>query len=336
MNRTERRLKNAKHQLALELASLGGFMENGELTVNPTQAEYMSDSVQYAKHINEVLQIWDQAYSSEEMLRFTQLEELIAKHQRSIADTTRRIDDADDRFNELRDKLSEEVDRLTDEKRLIDEESRYKYSVLATKKSQMEANIRKLLELELVWLSELKEDGAILEVDLDRRFLVINIGSADGVTPGTRFEVFSRSKGDYRSKGLVEVTELENTIATCRIVRRTTETKDVIVPGDLIGNPVFNKHRPQSFVLAGEFSAYNRSDLARFLERSGAKVIDTVGPGIDFLVAGDRSEEAQDNARQYHVLAMDEGYTATFPRYHVRPQKVNDSINKTMFKPSSH
>jgi NAD-dependent DNA ligase len=75
---------------------------------------------------------------------------------------------------------------------------------------------------------------------------------------------------------------------------------------DYIGNPVFSTRRPKVFVLAGEFKVHNKSDLEMFIRQTGGIVRDKLSPGVDILVAGDRSDQDKDNAREYAVHAMSE------------------------------
>jgi hypothetical protein len=46
--------------------------------------------------------------------------------------------------------------------------------------------------------------------------------------------------------------------------------------------------------------------LEIFIKRSGGLIVQKLGPGVDFLVAGNRSEREQAQAREYQVLGMKE------------------------------
>jgi hypothetical protein len=50
-------------------------------------------------------------------------------------------------------------------------------------------------------------------------------------------------------------------------------------------------------VVAGEFKHYDKADLETFIRRTGGVVVDQLGPGCDYLVAGDRSDRQQADAR---------------------------------------
>lgn len=232
------------------------------------------------------------------------LEDTIRQFQDALHVVMQAITDADARLEEDRDKLESQLDRLEEQKDEENEAFATTKSELATRKSQLEARIRELLELRLVWLGELQPDGRVLERELGGHYIVIDIGSSDRVFNGLRLEVFQYDRGRYVKKGFAEVIDTGATVATCRVVEEIDPRKNPITKGDMVGNPVFDTQESQIVVLAGEFKEYNKADLAAFLRRTGCEVRTELGPGIDFLIAGERSEPEQDTAREYRVTAI--------------------------------
>jgi hypothetical protein len=249
------------------------------------------------------------------------LEDTIRQFQDGLHQVMRGITDADARLEEDRDRLETKLDKLEEARSEENEQFATTKSELATRKSQLEARIRELLELRLTWLSELQPDGAVLERKLGGDYVVIDIGASDRVFNGLRLEVFQYDRGRYVRKGMAEVIDTGANVATCRLVEEVDQRRNPITKGDLVGNPIFDTQQAPVVVLAGEFKRYNKSDLANFLRRSGATVRSELGPGIDYLIAGDRSEPEQDTAREYRVTAMTEEQLINYLHTGFRPKE---------------
>jgi hypothetical protein len=234
------------------------------------------------------------------------LEDLIREFQNELHEVMQQITDADAKLEEDRDKLLTKLDDLEDAKDTAQERFATTKSELLTRKSQLESRIRELLELRLTWLDEIKPDGKILERELGGHYVILDIGSRDRVFNGLRLEVFQYVKGRYVPKGFAEVIDTDVAMATARIVAEEDGRRNPITKGDMVGNPIFDTQESPVVVLAGEFKRYNKGDLSDFLSRTGATVIKELGPGVDYLIAGDRSEPDQDRAREYRVTAMTE------------------------------
>ncbi len=114
--------------------------------------------------------------------------------------------------------------------------------------------------------------------------------------------------------------EIGDNISKGRIIEEVDPRHLALHPGDQAGNPVFNPRNPKVFVLAGEFKLFNRSDLENFIRETGGIVRSEIGPGVDFLVAGDRSEGVQDRAREFRLLAMYEDTLVRFLNTTFKPR----------------
>jgi NAD-dependent DNA ligase len=206
------------------------------------------------------------------------------------------------------------------EKEKAEKSNREDYSRRATRIGQLEDRIRDLLELELRWLTDLEPEGRLLEVNPTSPHVIINLGSSDRVVPGLIFEVFQYDRGKYVEKGMIEVVQTQAQIATCRVLNVKDARKMPLSQNDYIGNPVFSTRRPKVFVVSGEFKTHNKEDLEMFIRQTGGIVREKLSPGVDILVAGERSDKDQDNAREYAVHAMTEEQLLKYIRRDYAPK----------------
>ncbi len=237
---------------------------------------------------------------------FASLEEQIDARSREQQAVLARANDMDAEYRTDEEKLLQQKDEMEKKKKAAEVQQRDEYSVSSSNINKKEDHIRTLLEIELQWLKELQPVGSILQTVVSDKSVVIDLGSKDRVFAGLLFDVFQYEQGRYIAKGRIEVIDVQSQLATCRILSEIDGRKRPIAPGDKIGNPVFNPAKPPVFVLSGEFKQYNADDLANFIRATGGVVSDTLKPGCDFLVAGDRSDKIQDIAREYQIVAMTE------------------------------
>lgn len=308
--------------LDVQLAARGVVMnaENkvvvGEATDDFTPWEQVNTQVE---HIAKRQQATAEGVKHRMDRKFPEMKALIDSLRTQLNTVVQEATKRDDEFEKKKNELLERLDKLEAKDKKNEEEYQANYSTKATRKTQLDAKIRELLELRLNWLKELEADGEVVRTGVESGFVVANIGSRDRVVRGLKLEVFRYVKGNYFKKGMVEVVDVEPTQSVCRIVEEVDRRLQPIAIGDLLGNPVFDKRRPLIFVLAGEFKQFNKPDIAYFIRQCGSTVWDKLAPGVDYLVAGDRSEPDQDQAREFHVMAMTEAQLVrylqtTFPK----------------------
>ena len=212
--------------------------------------------------------------------------------------------------------LESKQEALEGERRANNQAFRQRLSELATRKAQLDDRIRELLNLELSWVEELLPDGEVLRTTIGTPYIVINLGSNNGVFNGLRFQIFQYQRGRQVVKGMCEVIDTKQTIATCRVITENESQRNPIAGGDIVANPIFDQQRQLSFFLAGDFTKFNRSDLATFIHQTGGRVVDTLQPGVDYLVVGEgsqtRSEIARDTAREFRIEAIKETQLVDF------------------------
>ena len=248
-----------------------------------------------------------------------QLDEAVRKRQTELQDITKRISDDEASFAKDREELTKRLDDLASSKDKSDKQRREDFSRRATGVAKLEDDIRKLLELELKWMTEIDADGQIVETAANE--VVINLGAKEKAFPGLIFAVFNHEKGRYVPKGTVETIEVRPDISICRIISQNDPKLYPIGRGDSVGNPVFDAKQPKVFFVAGEFKHYNKEDIEQFIRSTGGIVSSTLGPNCDFLVAGDRSEREQASARQFQILAMSEDTLLGFVQKTFAPKK---------------
>jgi hypothetical protein len=206
---------------------------------------------------------------------------------RQAANDQGRIDDITDENTSL------DADKRSAERTLADtEDSARKAASLAA------AQIRALAPKRAPMAPE-EPDGELIEVSQNGQVAWIDLGGANGLTAGTRFELLRRGKaGMLESRGQVEVREVKSNSAMVGLVGEA-DVRDPMLPGDLVRNPHFHKHRVLHFVLLGDFPLTMSKEFAsQRLHELGAVVDDMVGTSTDVLVLGEKSLAGGEDAAE--------------------------------------
>ena len=138
-------------------------------------------------------------------------------------------------------------------------------------------------------------DGLVVDVLVGEGLAYINMGSKDRLKRGMSFAVYpsdGRLPESGEGKGTLEVTKVYPETAECRI--RASTPGDPIVPGDFIGNVVFDKKRSFRFRVAGRFDldydgdldARGKETVEAMIGEWGGMVVDTIDERTDFVVLG--------------------------------------------------
>lgn len=245
-------------------------------------------------------------WSTDDHQRFPALEKAVRTRGEQLGVVLRKIKDQDDEFQKDRAALAEQLEKLAKEKEKVEAAQRASYSERNTKITKLEDEIRKLLGREMRWLSEIEPTANVIEIEESSQRVIIDIGRRERAFPGLLFAAFTFEKGQYHEKGMIEVIEVGETVSVARIAKTNDGRIHPIAKGDYLGNPTFNVRKPKTFLVAGEFKQFNKDDLEGFIRRSGGIIAQQLGPGVDFLVAGERSEPEQALAREYQVLGIKE------------------------------
>jgi len=152
-----------------------------------------------------------------------------------------------------------------------------------------------------------ESDGTILAVSEDLGLAWIDLGRIHRLRRGMRFEVVDGDPTSERVKGVVEVTNVDETRAEVRIVE-VTDAFDPIVPDDEIVNPLYDPTGVRNAVLIGRFSArFNEKELRLLLQEIGINVQKRVDSDTAYLIVGeplyeDESGEPYEEPVQPSVL----------------------------------
>lgn len=261
---------------------------------------------------------WKAMAGSPERQQNPALEASIRTRQDDLQKVLTRISDQEAGFNKARDELNRKLEELKVAREKFEKQQREEYSTRATKVAQLEDRIRELLELDVKWVADLDADAGILEVAGDR--VILDRGARQGLRPGLLFAVFAIERGKMVPKGMVETVEVSQDIAHCRVVSENEPRRNPIARGDQVGNPVWEAGKAKVFFLAGDSIRYNKEDIANFIRNAGGVVSPTLGPGCDYVVAGDRAVRDLALARQFQVQAMSEDYLLHFVQPHFAPK----------------
>jgi predicted nucleic acid-binding Zn-ribbon protein len=150
-----------------------------------------------------------------------------------------------------------------------------------------------------------KPDGKVLQVSPDGLVVYLDLGKKDGITVGTKLEVYSEAASGVRvPKGFCQVRSVQADYAEA-LLSETTALRPV-VKDDFVSSPIFQRGEKYHFALLGRFTGrYTRSEIVGLLREASHTVDDTVGTATDFLVLGE-PEVSEDGSTPQDLLATPE------------------------------
>lgn len=140
-------------------------------------------------------------------------------------------------------------------------------------------------------LPQTDPDGDISYSDFQRGICHINLGSADGVKAGQRFEVV-RTHGRERDRmiGIVEIVRTLSAHYSLVSVLSLVDEDEHVRQGDKITSLLWHDGQFLTVALHGDFEppnqAYTKARLAEILRQMGCRVVDRVQPGVDLVILG--------------------------------------------------
>jgi cell division protein FtsL len=194
------------------------------------------------------------------------------------------------------DALNEELGNLKKEQRTAGEFHDAEVQRLEKKISELETKVAELKPGGFDPYDILtKADGQVLRAIPGSDVIYINLGQADRIKPGMKFEVFSPidpQRYGFRGKASVEVAAVMDTTAECRVTRMTPGRP--ILEEDIVVNIAYERDRLPKFVVLGEFDlnydnqkeADGRDKVAAIIRAWGGRVVDQIDENTDFLVVG--------------------------------------------------
>ncbi|HUU85510.1 MAG TPA: hypothetical protein VM243_18580 [Phycisphaerae bacterium] len=243
-------------------------------------------------------------------------DELVAQIQALEDDRTRyrgernaEVDQFEQRLEDLRQQFTRDIQEQRNENSRLTQE-------LAETKSRHADLQAKLGELQIQpepLLTARAGDGQVLMAKPGEDVVYINLGRQDKVTRGMQFAVYSGGVGipaDGSSKARIEIARIFESASEC--VVRETSGNEVILEGDIINNPIYDRARSLTFAVTGtfDFDGDGRDDpdgadkIKALIREWGGQVADAVTARVDFVVVGnpprrpttmgDASPEAQE------------------------------------------
>jgi hypothetical protein len=165
-------------------------------------------------------------------------------------------------------------------------------------------------------------DGRVTAVDYERREVVLDITSRQGVRPQLRMSIFDSASPDIsngKPKGNIQVTHVGESSSTARIIMTNGPIESIRV-GDHVYSPYWSPDGPARFALVGMMDVNrdgkdDRDELKRMIQEAGGSIdfdlpppdvgqeAGTLMPVIDWYVTDDRTRpEAQFAKRMGQVI----------------------------------
>lgn len=223
--------------------------------------------------------------------------ELGQEEQRALANER----DFDNRRNQLRAK----IEAVSQEIEKIKTEGRHQSALLDLRIAELEERIAELTRQRAVTGGQFQSDGQVMRAQANEGWVVINIGQKHNLRKGTRFTVYSRRGGKLVVKGLIEVVNVEEQIATARVTDEA-DANDPIVANDDIANPIYDPKKVKGFAIRGDFMQFSKDELKRFIVESGGRYDDEMTVNTDYLVAGGNSDAALQQATKLGISILSE------------------------------
>ena len=208
-------------------------------------------------------------------------------------------------FDERRATQRAKIEVISQEIEGVKKKGRAENAVLDTRVVQLEDRVRELTQQRELGTKELKPDGQLLQAAATDGFVVLNIGQRQNLRKGTRFTVYNRRAGKVNLKGVIEVTRVEEQISTARVLEET-DHNDPLLANDYISNPVYSPDKVKGFAIRGDFTRYSKDELRRFIVENGGRYDEELSVNTDYLVAGERSEAALQQAIKIGISILSE------------------------------
>jgi hypothetical protein len=206
-------------------------------------------------------------------------------------DRNSEIDAFDDRLEAIRAECSNDIQAQRSENNRL----RTEYDELFDRYQELKDKIGQSQVAPLPLATARRGDGSVMKATPGDEVVYIDLGSRDHLTLGLTFAVYDSLKGipeDGRAKARIEVVRIFDQSAECRIV--DTMTRDSIMPGDIIANPIYDRHRTLRFFVMGEFDLNGdgrgdpdgRQRIESLVKKWGGQVEEELTAQVDFVSLG--------------------------------------------------
>jgi len=226
-----------------------------------------------------------------------------AAHKQQVAQLQQDLDDEKQRQIKLRTTAEDMAKRHEEDKELIQEEylrEKRKWhqeeSKLQNRISMLQNHLKSLAEVIKRFRevpTETGVDGRIVSVAGQGRPAYANLGEGDGVLLGMTFSIFSPSElgiSDPEPKASCRIVKIMDTSSELRVYE--LQGDNPVVAGDVLHNPVYDRHRRMRFVLVGKMDTDNdgvddTEELKALIQEFGGRIDEELTVQADFLVLGE-------------------------------------------------
>ncbi len=208
-------------------------------------------------------------------------------------------------FDDRRATLRAKIETISQEIEGVKKKGRAENAVLDSRIVQLNDRVQELTQQREINNKELKPDGQILQASASDGFVILNIGQRHNLRKGTKFTVYNRRAGKINLKGVIEVTRVEEMLSTARVLEER-DHNDPLLANDYVSNPVYSPDKVKGFAIRGDFHRYSKDELKRFIIENGGRYDDELTVNTDYLVAGDRSDAALQQAIKLGISILSE------------------------------
>ncbi len=172
---------------------------------------------------------------------------------------------------------------------------RQRYAEVLQRYSELTAKLGTLQVSPQELATARKPDGRIVMAKPGDDAIYIDLGERDALVLGMEFAVYSAQTGipeDGRAKASVRVESIGPKSSECKVL--WVASQEIILENDLIANPVYDRDRPLSFMVVGEFDVDRDGRIDRdgalrieaLVENWGGRVGSELTALTDFVVVG--------------------------------------------------
>jgi DNA ligase (NAD+) len=225
--------------------------------------------------------------------------------------------DSDDRRRQLR----EDVEKMSQTIEGRKKEGRHQNSDLDGRIAELESRVRQLTQQQDLANRDFRSAGQIIASQAADGFVVINRGHHQNLRSGTKFVVFNKRGGRTIQKGIIQVLQVDQEIATARVLSEY-DANDPLIVGDHLHNPIYDPDKVLHFAIRGDFNSFSVDELKRFISDAGDVIDPDLTIRTDYLVAGGNAQSALEQATRLGVSILSEDQLLEF----VRPKPKFSSV----------
>lgn len=237
----------------------------------------------------------------------------IADYRDKLAKEQDRALEAARRFDAEKRRLTDQIEKLQKEQTRLERDQTIQVTRLENEIKKRQLRIDELTKkARKSFYETARPDGEVTYADAKLGYGWIDLGKANGLRRGTRFQVYQNVKGGRQKvKAMVEVKKVEQDMAQVAILQDQEyfdpdtkerfilpDANDPVVKGDLLRSPVFEKDAQPKFYFLGQKLTnryYNMQELEKKIEEFGGKVLKELSVEVDYVVVLAKGEEDTKN-----------------------------------------